>query len=68
MTRSSSRSSTRCKQHGDEEHPVHMHRVLGDGAYDRNELSNILEERGSSQGSRPGTDAATQLDRVILSG
>jgi hypothetical protein len=47
---------------------VHMHRVLGDGAYDRNELSNILEERGSSQGSRPGTDAATQLDRVILSG
>jgi hypothetical protein len=40
-----------------EEHPVY--RVLADGAYDRNELFNLLEQRGIASGIKTRVDAAT---------
>jgi hypothetical protein len=45
------------QQHGDEEHPVY--RVLADGAYDRNELFNTLEQRRITSGIKTRVDAAT---------
>jgi len=45
------------QQHCGEEHPVH--RVLGDGAYDRNELFNALEKRKILAGIKTRADAAT---------
>ncbi|MCT8338419.1 IS5 family transposase [Methanoculleus sp. Afa-1] len=44
-------------QHCGEEHPVF--RVLGDGAYDRNELFNALEQRKILAGIKTRVDAAT---------
>ena len=44
-------------QHCGEEHPVH--RVLGDGAYDRNGIFNALEHRGILAGIKTRADAAT---------
>jgi len=44
------------QQHCGEEHPVH--RVLADGAYDRNELFNALEQRKILAGIKTRTDAA----------
>jgi len=46
------------QQHCGEEHPVH--RVLADGAYDRNELFNTLEQRKILAGIKTRTDAATR--------
>ncbi|MDN7025355.1 IS5 family transposase [Methanoculleus sp. FWC-SCC1] len=40
-----------------EEHPVYL--VLGDGAYDRNEIFNLLEKRGILSGIKTRNDAAT---------
>jgi hypothetical protein len=45
------------QQHCSEEHPVH--RVLADGAYDRNFLFNALEQRKILSGIKTRTDAAT---------
>jgi len=45
------------QQHCGEEHPVY--RVLADGAYDRNELFTILEQRGIASGIKTRVDAAT---------
>jgi hypothetical protein len=45
------------QQHCGEEHPVH--RVLADGAYDRNELFNTLEQREIASGIKTRADAAT---------
>ena len=45
------------QQHCGEEHPVH--RVLADGAYDRNELFKALEQRKILSGIKTRTDAAT---------
>ena len=45
------------QQHGSEEHPVY--RVLADGAYDRNELFNTLEQRRIASGIKTRVDAAT---------
>ena len=45
------------QQNCGEEHPVH--RVLADGAYDRNELFNTLEHRGIASGIKARVDAAT---------
>ena len=44
-------------QHCGEEHPVY--RVLADGAYDRNELFTILEQREIASGIKTRADAAT---------
>jgi hypothetical protein len=44
------------QQHCGEEHPVH--RVLADGACDRNELFNTLEQRGIASGIKIQVDAA----------
>jgi len=46
------------QQHCGEEHPVY--RVLGDGAYDRNELFTILEKRGILSGIKTRENAATR--------
>jgi len=45
------------QQNCGEEHPVY--RVLADGAYDRNELFTILEQREIASGIKTRTDAAT---------
>ncbi len=45
------------QQHASEEHPVY--RVLADGAYDRNELINTLEQRRIASGIKTRVDAAT---------
>ncbi len=45
------------QQHRSEEHPVY--RVLADGAYDRNELFNTLEQRAIASGIKTRADAAT---------
>ncbi len=45
------------QQHCGEEHPVY--RVLADGAYDRNELFTLLEQREIASGIKTRADAAT---------
>ncbi|NLB01332.1 MAG: IS5 family transposase [Methanomicrobiales archaeon] len=45
------------QQNCGEEHPVY--RVLADGAYDRNELFNILEHRGIASGIKTRVNTAT---------
>ncbi len=45
------------QQHCGEEHPVY--RTLADGAYDRNELFTIFEQRGTAAGIKTRSDAAT---------
>jgi len=46
------------QQHCGEEHPIH--RMLADGAYDRNELFNALEQRKILAGIKTRADAATR--------
>ncbi len=45
------------REHCGEEHPAFQ--VLGDGAYNRNDLFNLLEKRGIISGIKTRTDAAT---------
>ncbi len=66
MTRCSSCSSTKPKHHCGEEHQVIQ--ALGDGAYDRNEIFNILERRGITSGIKTQDRCRDPLDRVTLSG
>jgi len=53
------------QQHCGEEHPVH--RVLGDGAYDRNELCNVLEKRKILAGIKTRVDGSNLFDWIGLS-
>ena len=66
MTRCSSCSSTKPKHHCGEERQVIQ--ALGDGAYDRNEIFNILERRGITSGIKTQDRCRDPLDRVTLSG
>jgi len=54
------------KHHCGEEHQVIQ--ALGDGAYDRNEIFNILERRGITSGIKTQDRCRDPLDRVTLSG
>jgi hypothetical protein len=49
------------QQHCDEEHPTYL--PPGDGAYDRNEIFNLLEKQGTRSGIKTRSDAATHSTR-----
>ncbi len=49
------------QQHCGEEHPTYL--LLGDGAYDRNEIFNLLEKRGIRSGIKTRSNAATHSTR-----